>query len=265
VGRNPHRLSLNSKEIIVIADPHLESMPHDVEEMIQFVRTLSPAEHVLIFLGDVFHVWTESKRYRTSRQQRLLDVLNAFRKQGGSVFFTVGNRDLFFADRWVPSLANGLPFDAISRNGLSFESGKGVILAHHGDTVNRNDTAYLLWRRIVRSALLKFVFRLIPTEKGKKLIYASEKKIKKTNKKFRIYFPENEWSRFVEKHQRQDAPTLVLVGHFHPQKPIITKHGCTTGIVVPSWHMTQAYLVIDPQLRYRMRRFTPTLHENGDP
>jgi UDP-2,3-diacylglucosamine pyrophosphatase LpxH len=246
--------------MIVIADPHLESAPDDVEGLIQFVRTLRPAEQVLLFLGDVFHVWTESKRYRTPRQQRLLDQLNSFRKDGGSVFFTVGNRDLFFADRWTPSLEKGLPFDAISRDGLNLDCGKGVILAHHGDTVNRNDTAYLLWRRVVRSSMFKFVFRLIPAEKGKKLIYASEKKIKHTNQKFRVYFPEEQWSRFVKTYQRQDAPTLLLVGHFHPEKPIITQHGSTTGIVVPSWHMTHRYLVIDPELRYQMRRFAPIRH-----
>lgn len=241
--------------MIVIADSHLESVADDVEGMIQFVRTLKPTEHVLIFLGDLFHVWTESQRYRTPRQKQLLDELNTFRERGGLVFLTVGNRDLFFADRSFPSLENGLPFDAISRNCLSFNSGNDIIMAHHGDTVNRHDNAYLLWRRIVRSSLLKFVFRLIPAAKGKKLIYASEKKMKKTNKKFRIYFPEEDWSQFVKEYHQQYAPRLLLVGHFHPEKPIIAKHGATTGIVVPSWQMTQAYLVIDSQLRYQMKRF----------
>jgi UDP-2,3-diacylglucosamine pyrophosphatase LpxH len=259
MGGRHHTLSVDNKEMIVIADPHLESVADDVEGMIQFVGTLQPADHVLIFLGDLFHVWTESKRYRTSRQQQLLDELNTFRKQGGAVFLTVGNRDLFFTDRSFPSIENGLPFDAISRNFLSFDSGGDVIMAHHGDTVNRNDTAYLLWRRIVRSALLKSVFRLVPAEKGKKLIHASEKKIKKTNKKYRIYFPEQNWSRFVKEYHRQYAPTLLLVGHFHPERPIITQHASTTGIVVPSWHMTQAYLVIDSRLRYQMKRYDDIL------
>jgi UDP-2,3-diacylglucosamine pyrophosphatase LpxH len=253
-GRD-HTLSVDNKEMIVIADPHLESVSDDVEGMVQFVRTLTPTHHVLIFLGDLFHVWTESKRYRTSRQQRLLDELNTFRERGGAVFLTVGNRDLFFADRSSSSLENGLPFDAISRNCLSFSSSSDIIMAHHGDTVNRNDNAYLLWRRIVRSSWLKFAFRLIPAEKGKKLIYASEKKIKKTNKKFRIYFPEADWSRFVKEYHRLYAPTLLLIGHFHPDRPIISRYGSTTGIVVPSWHMTQTYLVINSQLRYQMKHF----------
>lgn len=241
--------------MIVIADPHLESVADDVEGMIQFIRTLKPTEHVLIFLGDLFHVWTEFERYRTPRQKQLLDELNIFRERGGSVFLTVGNRDLFFADRSSASLENGLPFDAVSRNCLCFNSGRDIIMAHHGDTVNRHDHAYLLWRKIVRSSLLKSVFNLIPADKGKKLIYASEKKIKKTNKKFRICFPEEDWSLFVKAYHQKYAPRLLLVGHFHPERPIIAKHGSTTGIVVPLWHMTQAYCVIDSGLRYHMQHW----------
>ncbi len=250
-----HAISVDDKEMIVVADPHLESVADDVEGMIQFVRTLDPARHVLMFLGDLFHVWTEFKRYHTPGQKALLNELNAFRERGGSVFLTVGNRDLFFEDRSDSPGGNGLPFDAVSRNFLSFSSGGDIILAHHGDTVNRKDNAYLWWRRIVRSSLLKAIFKLIPAERGRKLIYASEKKIKQTNKQFRIYFPEDDWSRFLQAHHQKSAPRLLLVGHFHTERPVVTKQGSTTGIVVPSWHMTQAYLVIDSGLRYRMKRF----------
>jgi UDP-2,3-diacylglucosamine pyrophosphatase LpxH len=252
---NQDTLSVENKTIIVIADPHLESVPNDVEVMAQFIRSLQPAEHAMVFLGDLFHVWTESDKYRTSRQKQLLDQLRTFRVQGGSVFLTVGNRDLFFEDRSFSSYENSLPFDAISRNSLSFLSKDDIIMAHHGDTVNKNDNAYLLWRRIVRSSLMKFFFSLIPTDKGKKLIYASEKKIKKTNKKFRIFFPEEDWSQFVKEYHQRYAPSLLLVGHFHPSEPIIAEHGSTTGIVVPSWHMTQEYLAIDTQFHYQMNRF----------
>jgi UDP-2,3-diacylglucosamine pyrophosphatase LpxH len=168
---------------------------------------------------------------------------------------TAGNRDLFFEDQLLSPRENRLPFNAIGRDYLSFHSGSDIIMAHHGDTVNRQDNAYLVWRRIIRSSLLRFIFKLIPAEKGKKLIHASEKKIKETNKKFRIYFPKEDWSWFVKEHHRQYAPRLLLVGHFHTERPVITKHGSTTGIVVPSWHMTQAYLVIDSELRYQMKRY----------
>ena len=83
-----HIISVENKKIAVIADPHLESVANDVEYMIQFVRSLKTPEYVLVFLGDLFHVWTENNKYRTSRQKQLLDELNTFRERGGSVFLT---------------------------------------------------------------------------------------------------------------------------------------------------------------------------------
>lgn len=255
MGRQHQTIPVGNREIVAIADPHLESVPDDVERMIQFVGTLKPAEHVLLFLGDLFHVWTASGRYHTARQKQLLDELSAFRSQGGLVFLTAGNRDLFFEDKTFLAPETGLPFDAIGRNFLRFHSGDDVIVAHHGDTVNLSDSAYLRWRKIVRSAWVKSIFNIFTAKRGKQLLYASEKRIKKTNSRFKIYFPEENWRKFVEEHHECCSPRLLLVGHFHPQSPVIAKQGSTTGIVVPSWHMTQAYLTIDAQLRFQMRRF----------
>lgn len=256
MGGQHKTIPVNDRVIIAIADPHLESVPDDVECMIRFVKGLNPADHVILFLGDLFHVWTESDKYHTPRQQRLLDELGNFRQKGGVVCLTVGNRDLFFSDKIYASPETGLPFDAVSLNYLSLRSRNDIILAHHGDTVNREDSGYRLLRRIVRSGLIKAIFNLVTAKLGKRLLYASEKNIKKTNQRFRVSFPERDWLQFVDEHRRRHAPSLLLVGHFHSRNPIITKQGSTTGIVVPPWHITKEHLVIDTQLRYHVNRFS---------
>ncbi len=256
MGGQHKTIPVNDRVIVAIADPHLESVPDDVECMIQFVKSLNPVDHVLLFLGDVFHVWTESNRYHTTRQNQLLDVLGNFRKEGGMACLTVGNRDLFFRNKAFTSSETRLPFDAVSLNCLRLRSGNDVILAHHGDTVNRHDSGYRSWRKIVRSGLTKAIFNLATAKLGKRLLYASERKIKKTNQRFRISFPEQDWLQFLNEYHERYAPSLLLVGHFHPENPIITKHGSTTGIVVPPWHITREYLIIDTQLHYQVNRFS---------
>jgi UDP-2,3-diacylglucosamine pyrophosphatase LpxH len=256
MGRQNFSIPLDNRGLVVVADSHLESVPFDVECMIEFVKALHPDEHVLLYLGDLFHIWTESSRYHTTRQQQLLNELIAFRRKGGTVLLTVGNRDLFFEDQPFSSAEVDQPFDAISRGSLSLCAGKDLILAHHGDTVSRSDSAYLFWRKFIRSSLIKFIFNLIPAEQGKKLLFASEKRIKKTNQKFRICFPEKDWRKYIETYQERCAPHLLLVGHFHPKEPIVNTQGSTTGIVVPSWHMTQTYIAIDAQLRFQVQQFT---------
>ena len=188
-----------------------------------------------------------------------MQALCDYRVQGGAVYLTVGNRDIFFKERESASKDNGLPFDAVSRNFLHFNLGHRRLTAHHGDTVNKDDKAYLKWRRIIRSGLTQAFFRLIPVEKAKKMMSASEEKIKKTNQRFRIYFPEENWSAFIKTCQRHYAPDLLVVGHFHPEQPIVTQKESTTGIVVPSWHISQTYLLVDAHLAYRIVRFS----ENG--
>lgn len=254
---NRHKVSVKDRTIIAVADPHLESIPDDVAYMVRFVNSLDPAAHVLVFLGDLFHTWTASPSYHSGPQQELMDSLGRFRSQGGAVYLTVGNRDLFFKDAVAGSDANGLPFDVISRESIRLDTANGLVLALHGDTVNRDDSAYLRWRRFVRSAAVEKLFRFIPVETGKKIISALEKKIKTTNQRFRIDFPHDNWSRFVSDHSRDGKPNLLLVGHFHPEQPIITQDGDTTAIVVPSWHPARAYLEIDTRLGFQVKRFHP--------
>lgn len=250
-----HIVSVTNKTIIAVADPHLESMPDDVAQMAAFVGTLDPMAHVIVILGDLFHTWTASRPYHSNRQKRLMEALANFRTRGGAVYFTVGNRDLFFKDRVAGPGDNGLPFDVVSRDYISLDTENGVVMIHHGDTVNCDDKAYLRWRRFIRSGLTETLFSLIPASQGKKIIASLEKKIKRTNQAFRIHFPQDNWSRFVRDHEAQHAPGLLLVGHFHPEQPIVTRHGETTGIVVPSWHPYQAYLEIDARLNYEVKRF----------
>lgn len=246
-----------NKTIIIIADPHLESQANDVMCMIEFIRTLKPAEHILIFLGDLFHIWVETTRYHTEQEKQLLNELSSFRSQGGIIYLIVGNRDLFF--REISSSDDScLPFNAICLGFMKLNFHQGLLMAHHGDTVNRKNKQYLIWRRIVRSSLAKYIFYKIPTEKGRTILWGSEKRIRDTNKEFRESFPDDQWAKFIEKVHQLHSPKLLLVGHFHPKSPIITKHNDTTGIVIPAWQRSQIYLEVDCQLNYQFRSYSPS-------
>lgn len=250
---------MNHNEIVVVADPHLESTVNDVQCMVAFLKTLRPSEHILVFLGDLFHVWVESPRYHTEQVQYLMNELSAFRRQGGIIHLIVGNRDLFFNNISSFSEAGHLPFDSVNLDFLTLYFANGLIMAHHGDTVNRKDKRYLLWRKVVRSPLVKYMFNKLPAQKVKTILWDLERRMKQTNIKFRQFFPDEEWTSFVKHVHDTHSPTILMVGHFHPPRPIVIKNDSTTGIVVPAWHKTQNYLILDFQLKYHFRRFTPSL------
>ncbi|WP_419664011.1 LpxH: predicted UDP-2,3-diacylglucosamine diphosphatase [Desulfosarcina variabilis str. Montpellier] len=252
---------MNNKKIVVVADPHLESTQNDVQCMVAFLKTLIPSEHILVFLGDLFHVWVESPQYHTEQVQYLMNELSAFRRQGGRIHLIVGNRDLFFNNISSFSEASHLPFDSINLDFLRLYFASGMIMAHHGDTVNRKDKRYLRWRKVVRSRLVKYVFNKLPAQKVKTILWDLERKMKQTNIKFKQFFPEDEWTSFVKQVHYAHSPTILLVGHFHPPRPIVTKYASTTGIVVPAWHKAQSYLILDSQLKYQFRSFSPFLQD----
>ncbi len=244
---------MKPSKIVIVADPHLESTDNDVACMVAFLRTLQPSEHILLFLGDLFRVWVEPSRYHTEKVKCLMDALAAFRRQGGVIHLVVGNRDLFFKNRAASAEANHLPFNTVSLDFLTLSFAKELIVAHHGDTVNRKDRFYLRWRKIIRNPLVSYLFNKLPARYVKTILWNVESRMNQTNIKFKQFFPAAEWARFVKQVHDTFAPTILLVGHFHPRRPIVTRHHSTTGIVVPAWQKTQSYLIIDSKLNYHFR------------
>lgn len=150
-----------------------------------------------------------------------------------------------------------MPFDSVNLEFLSLSFADRLIMAHHGDTVNREDRRYLMWRKIVRSPLVKYIFNKLPDQKVKTILWDLERKIKQTNIKFKQFFPDDQWASFVKRVHDAHSPSILLVGHFHPPSPIVIKYDSTTGIVIPAWHNAQAYLILDDKLKYQFRSFTP--------
>jgi UDP-2,3-diacylglucosamine hydrolase len=243
------------KTIYIIADSHLGTTEGDIDLMIRFIRSLEAPRSVLLFLGDLFHVWVGLTRYHTPEIKRLFKELDSYRSKGGIARLVAGNRDTLLPD--VPEGGNnkGLPFDSISREYLLFKQGGKVVAAFHGDTVNQKDTRYLKWRRFIRHPLLESFFKLLPSAIVNRLTLKLERELKQTNRSFRRHFPETEWRMFSKRCEKELSPDLLVIGHFHPPTPIITKSGSMTGIVVPDWQEHQLYMRVAPDFSYRFQNF----------
>ncbi|MCP4752971.1 MAG: hypothetical protein GY866_18955 [Proteobacteria bacterium] len=244
------------KIIIAVADPHLGVKSDDVEKMIGFIEALDPEKADILFLGDLFHIWAAPEKYHTSPVRELLPALERFRQETGKVHLVVGNRDVFFREVKENEHVTNLPFDSIAVDFAFFPFYKGKLAVAHGDTVNTQDKRYLRWRRLIRYPWFQRMFDLLPAERVKKIMFGLEGQLKQTNLRFRKQFPMVEWMRFIERVHQEYAPDLLLIGHFHPDEPIVLKCESTTGIVVPDWHKNQSFLEIKPSLEYKLHRYT---------
>lgn len=246
---------MEEKNLIVIADSHLGSQENDVEMLIQFIKSLNVHENELIFLGDLFHIWAAPKKYHSKKVTHFLNFLEAFHKKGGKTHLIAGNRDIFFPDKSAEDKNFQLPFTSISKNFLEMEFNGKNFLFHHGDTVNTNDKQYLKWRKVVRSLWFRIIIGLVPSKKVKTIMKNAELAFKKTNKKFRVDFPESEWEIFLEESAQMYEPDYLLIGHFHPESPLIRVYKNTTGVVVPDWMKNRSYLKIDHTFKFCFEKY----------
>ena len=133
---------MENKSIVVIADSHLGSDEKDLKVIIEFIQSLNPLKHKILLLGDLFYIWVEFPKYHTSNEKQLFGELRLFRRNGGSVFLTSGNRDFIFSDYYSNSYGDVLPFDMIKKGNLKLNFEDDLIFAQHGDIVNKSDKIY---------------------------------------------------------------------------------------------------------------------------
>jgi UDP-2,3-diacylglucosamine hydrolase len=244
------------RDLLVIADAHLGTKEGDTERMVRFVSSLNPLSNDLLFLGDLFQIWAGPVRYHTPPVTHLLSRLAQFRREEGRVYLVVGNRDLFLPELSPEDTSRTLPFDAIAPEYLDIKVGEQTVMAFHGDTVNRQDSRYLRWRRLVRDPRLERLFGFLPSCWIRRLMFNLEGQLKTTNATFRRHFPESEWQAFTHRIHRLQAPDMLLTGHFHPDILLMDTSTPTLSLVLPDWQRSQSYLMISPGLGYRLCRYT---------
>jgi len=244
------------KKIIVISDPHLSVQSGDVEDMIDFINTLDPRIHEILFLGDLFHIWAGPEKYHTSSVKMMMSCLKKYQQQQGKTHLVVGNRDIFFKERTHTDKPDHLPFTSISKDFLVLKRQDKTLVATHGDTINSLDKRYLKWRKLVRHPLFRLLFNLMPVWWVKKTMFKLETEIQNTNIEFRHEFPTEEWQQFLQSVYTEFFPHLLLAGHFHPKDPIINHYKSTTGVIVPDWNREFSYLEIDSQLEYQLCHYS---------
>ena len=206
-----------SRPLILVADPHW------TEELTGLERAAAAhPEADWLFLGDLFDVWIAG--LESPSQHGFLAWVDGRRQAGRWVGLWSGNRD-FFLDRHVTrfdyvgeGLGGGLPEEA-----LAFE---------HGDLVNGADLAYRAWNLLSRSAPAWLFVRLLPAAAGRSLARALERKLRTTNRNYRLAFPERAFVAAAAEHPGR----TFLTGHFH------THHQLGNSIALP-WAHDGAFMV----------------------
>lgn len=195
--------------VALIADAHLGGPGGSAGPLLEQLRAL-PGEGCgrLILMGDLFQVWVGYPRFETEDVRAFVSELRVLRKRGVEIDYVEGNRDFFL---------QGSPYaDAFTRVGLetSFTAGGKRYLCVHGDGLNDRDWKYRFWRRLSKSAPIRFAVRHTPRALAHRLVHGTERRLSQTNFKHRRALPEGAIRSYAERRLAEGYDTLLL-GHFH--------------------------------------------------
>ncbi len=195
--------------VALIADAHLGGPGGDAGPLIAQLQDLpSQGCRRLVLMGDLFQAWVGFPSFETADVRAVTAALRALRTQGIEIDYIEGNRDFFLA---------GSPYaGAFDRLGLesAFEVGGVRYLAVHGDGLNDRDWKYLFWRRLSKSAPVRFLVRNVPRRLAHRMVRSTERRLSQTNFKHRAVLPEASIRRYAER-RLAEGHDVLLLGHFH--------------------------------------------------
>lgn len=198
--------------IALVADSHLSGPGGSAGPLVDQLAAL-PAQGCgrLVLLGDIFQAWIGSPRFETADIAAVVAALRDLRRRGLRIDYVEGNRDFFLKDGAYADAFDGVVLET------SFTVDGVRYLAVHGDGLNDRDWKYRFWRRLSKSAPVRFLVFRIPRRLAHRLVHSTEQRLSRTNFKHRAAVPETAIRRYAERRLAEGYDVLLL-GHFHQPK-----------------------------------------------
>ncbi|NOZ08186.1 MAG: hypothetical protein GXO91_04835 [FCB group bacterium] len=170
---------------------------------------IKSAGGTLIIGGDFFDFWFDFRTVIPSYYSDVIGELRELQKAGIDIHYVVGNHDY-----WDFGAFTRLFGAKVYKEDLRFTVGKETVLLTHGDGILSRDTRYRVMKKIIRSPVSIFCFRLLHPAVGCWVA----RRVSKSSSNHNHHSPREkdllELSAYAEKHWNTGTKT-VLMGHYH--------------------------------------------------
>jgi UDP-2,3-diacylglucosamine hydrolase len=209
-----------------ISDVHL-SATNDNSVFLNWLANLNAEVEQLYILGDFFDAWSNTEL----EAAWCIEIINALFKasQQRQIFIMLGNHD-FLLDSQFAKLANVTII--VTDVFLLQWKGKNILLTH-GDTLVANDLSYLIFRRVIRTRLVRFLYSIL--SKKHKLRLINLIKSGSDTKGRYVDICHDKARKIIAGHDQ--AIDYLICGHFHrSQKFEVAKVlGVAKVVVLGAW------------------------------
>ncbi|MFA4985767.1 MAG: metallophosphoesterase [Candidatus Brocadiia bacterium] len=155
-------------ELLFAGDMHLRTADEpNAAALLELLSHHGRANRYLILLGDVFYFYFENRKVPIKEFHWLIGALESNAASWGAIVLLRGNRDFLLGSTGT--------FPRCLHSGgdcLVIERGKSRILATHGDTFLRGDWSYVVFRKLIRSGMVRWAAKNIWPPLGVKIVGA---------------------------------------------------------------------------------------------
>ena len=231
------------RDLLLAADSHLRADDADTERFLRFLRREGSRAAAVVLAGDIFDLWVAWEGLELPYHRAVIGAIDDLRRAGVEVRYVEGNRDYFVGERYGRG-----PFTEVAAESLRVRHAHLELHVAHGDLVNARDRQYRAWRRLSRSSAVQGGFRLLPSRAAARLSGFLERKMRTTNRAYRVSFPEAQAAQYARRAFAAGADAVVL-GHFHEARVTEFPAGAGAGpgrlFVLPGWREERRYLRFD--------------------
>ena len=184
-----------SKKIYFASDNHLGAPNHkeSLKREQRFIRWLDSIKEnasAIFLLGDLFDFWFEYKKVVPKGFVRILGKLAEITDSGIPIYFFVGNHDMWMNGYFEEELNI-----SVYHNPKKFIINNKKFLIGHGDGLGPGDYGFKRMKKVFRSGIAKFLFRITHPDVGVRIAqYLSTKnKLLSGVEDIKYKGEENEW------------------------------------------------------------------------
>jgi UDP-2,3-diacylglucosamine hydrolase len=201
----------------------------------------------------VFDLWFGSPGLTFGFQKPVISRLRELRRDGLRLYYVEGNRDFYLKKQH-----EGRTFDAVAEGEMDAAVGGKRICLSHGDTVNRADLSYRFWKAVSKNRLAYGAVSALPSSFFLPLADRLERKLKRTNLRFRGSFPEQDCREFALRRFAAGVD-FVILGHFHTEQLVRFAQGETTKVLaaLPSWREGWRHFFLTAEGEFGFRTYHP--------
>lgn len=207
-----------NKKIYFASDQHLGIPDHakSLEREKKFINWLDEVKkdaEVIFLLGDLFDFWFEYKKVVPKGFVRVLGKLAEIRDNGISIYFFVGNHDLWMNGYFEQEL--GIPVyykpQQYTINGKEF-------LIGHGDGLGPGDKGYKRMKKVFINPLSKWLYRWLHPDVGVSMAqyFSTKNKLISGEEDVKFLGEEREWlAQYAKKKLESKHYDYFVFGHRH--------------------------------------------------